>query len=355
MRIDPLMVERKSHRGIEGVTIAVVLAAITAAHYLTPPDYPLLHDIYRRLYYVPIVWSAIRFGLKGGLIVSATASLVFLPHIFHRWGTIPLMMHDALFEILLYNAIATVTGLLANLERHHRLRLEQANIALVRADQMKQLGEIAAGMAHEIRNPLASLRGGVELLGKESASVEDRAEVTGLLVPEIERIERAIKSFLAFARPEEASMQPVDIGRIATDVHELLKKSTGNGVELTLEIDPDLPGMKADPSQMRSVLMNLTLNAIAACEGRENGGRVDVQLRRKAGDVAIRVSDNGKGIPENLKDQIYEPFFTTRKDGLGLGLAIVKRIVDYHGGKIQLKSKPEEGTTFEVTLKGDGK
>jgi signal transduction histidine kinase len=150
-------------------------------------------------------------------------------------------------------------------------------------------------------------------------------------------------------------MQPVDIGRIATDVHELLKKSTGNGVELTLEIDPDLPGMKADPSQMRSVLMNLTLNAIAACEGRENGGRVDVQLRRKARDVAIRVSDNGKGIPENLKDQIYEPFFTTRKDGLGLGLAIVKRIVDYQGGKIQLRSKPEEGTTFEVTLKGDGK
>jgi len=260
------------------------------------------------------------------------------------------MSTDALFEILLYNSIAAVTGVLADSERQHRDRLGQVNLVLARSDQMKQLGEIAAGMAHEIRNPLASLRGGIELLGKEGTSPEDRTEVSGILVPEVERIERTIKDFLNYARPEQISVQSIDVGEVASEVHALVQRGGYQGIEFGLKIEPGLPTVRADLSQIRSVIMNLALNAVDAIEGT---GRVNIEVARAGSDVAIRVTDTGRGIDPSVGNRIFEPFFTTRKEGLGLGLAIVKRVVDDYGGAIRFESKLGSGTTFEVHLKGE--
>jgi two-component system, NtrC family, sensor histidine kinase HydH len=337
-----------TNRNVEAFIIAALVIIITVAHYLTPANIPILHAVLQRLYYVPIIWAAISFGLRGGLFVSLVASLVFLPHIFHSWQTIPGMGTNALFEVLLFNAIAAVTGLLADSEKRHRDRLEKANLALVRSDQMKQLGEIAAGMAHEIRNPLASLRGGIELLGKEGTSPADRTEVSGILVPEVERIERTIRNFLSFARPEQLAIQPVNVGEVASEVHSLLNRGGYTGIVFGLDVQPGLPMVTADVNQLRSIIMNLALNAIGAIDGT---GRVDIKVSRDPQHVIIDVADTGRGIDPATGDRIFEPFFTTRKDGLGLGLSIVKRAVEDHGGTISYKSVPGKGTTFEVRLK----
>jgi len=335
-------------RNAEISIIAVVVLGLTVAHYLTAPNLPLLHDLYRRLYYVPIIWAAIRFGLKGGLLTSVVVSLLFFPHVFHRWGTIVLQTTDAIFEIILYNAIATVTGILATSEKLNRDRLAQANMALVRSDQMKLLGEIAAGMAHEIRNPLASLRGGIEIMGKESASAEERGEVSGLLVAEVGRVERAIKDFLTYAKPTEPAMEPTDLGEIAAEVYGLLQRGGYGGVEFELNVESELLRVMADPMQIRSVILNLALNSVAALDGR---GKVGISACSDGGKVIMSVSDTGPGIDPSYGDKIFEPFFTTREKGLGLGLSIVKKIVDRHEGAIAFESSPGKGTTFEVSFK----
>jgi two-component system sensor histidine kinase HydH len=335
-------------RRTEIAFISGIILAITVAHYLTPPDLPLMHDLYRRLYYVPIVWSAIRFGLKGGLTASIAVSILFFPHVFHRWGTIVLQTTDAIFEIILYNAIAAVTGILASQERHHRDRLSQANLALIRSNQMKLLGEIAAGMAHEIRNPLASLRGGIELLGSDRQTADERSEVANILLPEVERVERAIKDFLLYAKPAEAHMEAVDAGEIAGEVRTLLAKGGYEGVKFNLEIEENLPSIRADRMQMRSVILNLALNAVAAVEG---DGTVGIEAKRDGDFVLVSISDNGPGIDPEHADKIFEPFYTTREKGLGLGLSIVKRIVEEHGGTIGFESTPGEGTRFEVRFR----
>lgn len=338
-----------TNRRLELLGISILIVGITIGHYTTPADQPLLHDIFRRLYYVPIVWAAIRFGLTGGLTASGLVSLVFIPHIVHQWGNIPLMSTDAVFEILLYNSIAAVTGILASSERESRDRLGEAHLALVRSDQMKQLGEIAAGMAHEIRNPLASLKSGMEMLGKDDIPGEDRKEVSSIMLPEIERIERTIRTFLSYARPESPSLQPVDVGDVAREVHALLARGGYEGIDFNIAVQPELPKVLADASQIRSVIMNLALNGVSAIEGK---GSVDIEVAGDGKDVVIRVKDSGKGIGADVADRIFEPFFTTRKDGLGLGLAIVKRIVQDHGGTIDFESREGKGTTFEVRLRG---
>ncbi|HDS29438.1 MAG TPA: GHKL domain-containing protein [Firmicutes bacterium] len=337
------------HHNIEKLVIAIAVVILTIAHYLTPDDQPLLHNVYRRLYYVPIIWASIRFGLKGGLLTSVAVSVLFYPHMIHKWGVIELQTTDAVFEIILYNTVAAVTGFLANAERTHRDNLEQANLALIRSNQMEHMGEIAAGMAHEIRNPLASLRGGIEILSKDATPKEERREVSGILIPEIERIDRAIKDFLSYARLAEPYMDVLDIGEVVSEVFLLLDKGGYHNVEFNIAVSKDVPKVNADRSQIRSVILNLVLNAVAAIEKK---GKIELKVYGDGDDAIISVSDNGKGIAPENADKIFEPFFTTREKGLGLGLSIVKRIVDEHGGKIGFKSKPEEGTTFTVRLKG---
>jgi len=205
-------------------------------------------------------------------------------------------------------------------------------------------------MAHEIRNPLASLRGGIELLGKESASTDDRSEVDGILAPELERIERAVRNFLTYARPEEIARQSVDIGEVAGEVVALLSRGGFETVEFILDIGPGNHTVIADLTQIRSVIMNLALNAAGAIDG---PGRVDIRVGRDGDNILLRIEDTGRGISPDIAGRIFEPFFTTRKEGLGLGLSIVKRIVEDHGGTIGFASGPGRGSTFEVRLKGE--
>jgi two-component system sensor histidine kinase PilS (NtrC family) len=250
---------------------------------------------------------------------------------------------------------------------------------LRRSERLAAVGEMSAKMAHEVRNPLAAISGAVQVLragmGPDGADPQ-RTRLMEIVVREADRLSGLIQDFLRYARPKPPVSEPVQLDALVADVMKLFESSIPDGVELCVSPLPPLV-VRADPSQLRQVLWNLCLNAVQAMPG---GGELRVSLcvpdcgppqdvdsgRRneeregpRAGSgsrwAEIAVADSGVGIPLEVQDQIFEPFFTTRKEGSGLGLATVHRIVESHGGMLQVDSLEGRGTTFRVWLpRGEG-
>ncbi len=328
--------------------ISLSILALTLAHYLTPPDKPLLHDIYRRLYYVPIILAAFTYGLKGALISSVTVSIVFIPHVFHRWGHIHLQTMDALFEILLYNVVAWVSGALVESERRQRAKLKEAQDELIQANKYKVLGELASGMAHEIRNPLGSIQGALEIIKEDYKAGDKKSEFLNILFKEIRRLNRVVTDFLSYARPSQPALVSCDLNQLVRETISIIKpEADKKRIGLKLELSAKLPPIQADPSQIKQALLNLLLNSLQALE---NSGQIWVTSEAKDGWISMEIKDSGPGIsPENLA-KVFIPFFTTKEEGVGLGLGIVERIIQNHKGRITVQSQKGQGTVFAIKL-----
>lgn len=259
---------------------------------------------------------------------------------------------------LVTTAAAAIAGALAwraGLARENaRLREEAArSIALVqRADRLASLGLLAAGLAHEVRNPLVALRTFAQLLPARWDDAEFRHEFSAVVLSEIERTSVLINDLLQFARrPAEPRARGSMIESVTALLPLLRAQAEHKSVTLEFEGHAETPGVAADATQLRQVVTNLVLNAI---EATPPGGRIHVSCGRCDGArdarVFIRVSDSGPGIAAADLDRVFEPFFTTRGEGTGLGLAITRQIVQAHGGTIDVQSAPGAGATFTVEL-----
>jgi two-component system sensor histidine kinase PilS (NtrC family) len=250
-------------------------------------------------------------------------------------------------------------ALLKNMEEIKRLE-ELAR----QADRHKAIAELAAGLAHEIRNPLAAIRSSVELLegdgdaGKVADYVEDR-RLMGLIVREADRLSSLIQDFMAFSRTELRNRSRIDFVEVVSDALEVERVSSP-GVQEVAFTAPDVAyWVEGDYNLLKQVVLNLVSNARAAVGDRQTG-KVEVRigmdpdlpgLERAAGMFAtLEVRDNGPGVDPLVRDRIFDPFFTTRETGFGMGLAIVHRIVDLHGGVVWVHSTPGWGSIFRVAL-----
>ena len=223
-----------------------------------------------------------------------------------------------------------------------------------RTEKLAAVGRLAAGVAHEIRNPLSSIRGFAYLLGRGHGKETPEREYAEVMVREIDRINRVVTDLLNFSRPmtlePEVTMLPDLIDHVVSLVSADAKK---HGIEIQIDCEPGTPPMTLDPNQITQALLNLMLNAINAVE---RGGVVDLRtspLNEGAG-VDIQVTDNGPGIDPDVQDKIFEPFYTTRERGTGLGLAMVRKIAENHNGAIRLESPPpgkSSGTRFTLSLR----
>jgi signal transduction histidine kinase len=230
--------------------------------------------------------------------------------------------------------------------------LEHARTLLQRADRLSALGTLAAGVAHEIRNPLVSVRTFIQLLPERVDDEEFRTSFRELALKEIERICELITDLLAFSRPSPADREPSDLNQIASQIVRLLDpEARKRDVAITAEFASHLPIVVVHEAQIKQVLMNVVLNAIQACAGR---GTVSVVTRATGRDAAVvEIADTGAGIAPDLRDQIFDPFFTTKDNGSGLGLYIAHRIVTEHGGTIQVRPHDDRGTVFTITFHAD--
>ncbi|OHB27996.1 MAG: histidine kinase [Desulfuromonadaceae bacterium GWC2_58_13] len=348
--------------------LVVLVLGITSLHYLTTTQKDEYHDIYRRLYYIPIILGGLWYALRGGVATSIGISILYAPHVVFQWGHHQGVPLEQYLEILLYNLIGFLTGILSQREIMQRIRAEktaqrleesyaklheQADLVLEieeqlrRADRLSALGELSAGLAHEIRNPLGSIRGTAEILKDGIDPADKRYEFAQILIKEVDRLNRVVQDFLDFSRPAAARRESFDVLEVLRDVLTLTRQPTQkNQVRVVFEGEGALK-VPGDREQLKQAFLNLVLNALQAMPA---GGTLTVSAGAEAGEAQIRFADTGQGIPEESLDRIFNPFFTTRSEGTGLGLAITHRIVQGHGGRIEVESRPGEGAIFTLHL-----
>jgi two-component system sensor histidine kinase PilS (NtrC family) len=227
------------------------------------------------------------------------------------------------------------------------------------ADRMAAIGELSACIAHEIRNPLASISGSVEVLKKDLAVTGDSHKLLSLIIKESTRLNNILTDFLLYARVRRSRFNKVELNRIVSDVIELIRRHQSYHDKIKIEImtQNHVAYISGDEEQLRQLLLNVGVNA---CEALGNSaGNIQFEIRsEKVADnelVWIAVRDDGAGIPEDQLDKIFLPFHSTKKAGTGLGLSIVARLVEALDGKIEVYSKPGQGTEFRLYFRGIGR
>lgn len=249
---------------------------------------------------------------------------------------------------LLARLAATAAEFVA--QRRAQSDLDRTRELLARAETLSALGTLAAGVAHEIRNPLVSVRTFIQLLPERLHDEEFRTGFRDLALAEIERICALINDLLAFSRPSPSQLEPTDLGALVAQTVRLLDaEARKHGVQLTCEVADDLPLVHADEARVKQVLMNVVLNAVQAAPAHT---AVEVTARAHAAGAVLEVADRGPGIPAEQVRQIFDPFFTTKASGSGLGLFIAERIVRDHGGSIEPRARDGGGTVFALLFPG---
>lgn len=339
------------------IAALLCMVAITAGHYTTGAHSVVVHNLFRRLYYLPVVLFAFAFGLRGGLAAAVATCLAYAPHAFwmsahHRD---PAPSADKAFEMALYLVVGGLTGLLVDRQRRVQARLEHAlserdalSAELVRAGKLSALGEMVAGVAHEVRNPLASILAAAEGLQSVVGPAHPRRKLVDLQLTEIDRLSKVVTRFLAFAKPTAPGRAWVDLEERATAAAALLGPH-----QSAVTFDPSLKDatVRADPDQLLQILLNLALNAVQAMTdaGRSPRVRMLAEMRSIAGTphLCIGVRDFGPGIPAAAVEQVFDPFFSTKSSGTGLGLSVSSRLMEAHGGFLQHTRDDDAGhTTF---------
>ena len=348
--------------------IFLLTAAITALHYSTNVHAGHYHDIYRRLYYIPIVLGGLWFGLRGGVAVAVLVSALYAPHVLFQWGKHTSLPLEQYLEMVLYNVIGFLTGSLSAKERHLREKyqvaaqdLEESYDKLRRqtdlllktekrietAARLSTLGELSASLAHEIRNPLASIRLVSDNLRDLFDPDDAGAEYLEILSREVDRLNQVVSQYLSMARMQKSKQQDVDINQAIRDVLALISQPAARqNVDLAFE-ENQLPGIEGDQTQLKQAFLNLALNALQAMP---DGGRLEVASFIEQDSLFITFTDRGQGLPDQDPEQIFTPFYTTREKGTGLGLAITRRIIEAHAGTIHAMPGEAAGTRFTIQI-----
>jgi two-component system, NtrC family, sensor histidine kinase HydH len=345
-----------AHIKIAGISSALVVIGVL--HYLTPLRFQHWHDVLQHLYFFPVVYAALMFGWRGGLGAALLAAAVQSAHILQTWVPAHSYAVGQILEIPLFCAAGVGCGILVGRERKQRAQLtrttQQLNEVYLQLqhnfDQMKRaerlyaIGQLAAGLAHEIRNPLASIAGATGLLQRNAHLEEPHVKILAVIDKECQRLARLLSEFLDFARPRAPKYQTVDVGALLQPVVELaLHAVGGKPIRIRKELAPDLPAIDCDPDLLRQLLLNLILNATQSMAA---GGEVTVFAALRSGKMCIRVTDEGVGIAAENREKIFDPFFTTKDGGTGLGLSVAHQIVEQHGGVLTAEANPIQGMTF---------
>ncbi len=329
------------------------------------------------VYILPVAVAASSLRLPGTLVACLVASLLFLGQVPPVVYLDPTRFPEEIPELLLFCLTFFIVGVLLQtfsetnrrqLREQQRLnekllenqqalkeslaRLEKAEEYLRRKERLAALGEMSAGLAHEIRNPLGILSSSAQLLGKRMGTPpEGVGALLDIIQEETTRLNSLINDFLTFGRPSAPSRRTCDLGALVRRVVDHVGAMAGQkGVTLTAQ---DIPSVTAlvDPDQIQQVLLNLLLNALDATE---STGGIAVSMVPTEETVRIDVIDTGEGIDPAVQSRIFDPFFTTKDKGTGLGLSNAYKIIESHGGELTVHSTPHAGSTFSITLPLEG-
>jgi signal transduction histidine kinase len=344
------------------VALALAIGLITTAHFTTPLHEAFLHNVFQRLYYLPIFAAGYWFGVRGALLVSVICAASYLPHIVTDWQGQPEYRQAQYAELRMLQFVGLVVAPLVESERRQRERQERTAKELAeayrqlqdsfehlqRADRLSALGQLSAGLAHEIKNPLASMKGSLEILASDFPPGHGKREFIEILEKELNRLNGVLTEFLQFARTPRPDRRPCNLSEVMDSLGVLCSKEAArHGVHIEISCPADLPEPPLDAAQIQQALLNIVLNGIQAMP---SGGCLDIEVRESGEEVHIRIRDEGTGIPPENRSKIFDPFFTTKERGTGLGMAIAHKLIQGHGGDIRLIDQEGSGSTFLVVL-----
>lgn len=344
------------------IVISALLLLLAFLSEIIPAYEISAHNILHHLNFLPLMMAGMLFGWRGAAIASAIAALVNAPGIAHHWVQWPLDAKDQIVELSIFSVAGLVAGYLSDRERSHRRNLEETqkkleeiyrelheNVAkMKKAERLSAAGQLAASLAHEIRNPLASISGAAGILRRGAAPPEYVEDSLDIIQKESQRLNKLLTGFLNFANPRSLRLQRIDPGAILQSVVSLAAHAVENThIAVVYKSEQQLPEIECDPEQLKQVLLNLVINAIEA-----SPSDAEIRLRTRLQDdrIAIEVEDQGSGIAEDVSDRIFDPFFTTKPKGTGLGLAVSSIIVAHHCGTLSFHRNELRGTTFRIEL-----
>jgi len=342
--------------------IAILLITFAGLTLFIPATDVSAHNILHHLNFLPLMIAGMLFGWRGAIYAALFAFAVDAPVIAKNWVLWPLDAKDQIVELSIFSAAGLIAGYLSDRERAQRNNLERTRIELEKvylelrenitkmkkAERLSAAGQLAASLAHEIRNPLASISGAAGILQRGTARPEYQQESLEIIQKESQRLNKLLSGFLNFAKPRLPRVQRTDVNELITSVQSLVAHTAElNHNSLLLLPQSRNAEIDCDPEQLKQVLLNLVINAIEASPvGSE------IQLRTFASEkgTAIEIEDRGSGISHDAADRIFDPFFTTKPKGTGLGLAVSSMIVSQHGGTLSFRDNPGGGTIFRIEL-----
>jgi len=323
-------------------------------------------SIFSFLYLVVIIYTSMLLFRKGSMIMAALCCLQYGIMIdLEYYGVLkPFMVQGSMISTdyawshVIYKimitmvacfAVAFLSSLLAEQARKTKKELVALEQHVKRVEKMAAIGEMGAGLAHEVKNPLASLAGSIQLLKNDINRNPDQDKLMQIILREADRLSNLVSNFLLFAKPPASRLESIELDKVLIETIELFEKdSTCTGrISINKLISSDIR-IKMDPVHLRQVLWNLLLNAAEAIEG---SGSIDIKLFSEKNKYAcIEITDNGSGMSDEVMKSIFDPFFTTKKSGTGLGLSIVHSILESYDSRLDVESRKNSGTTFTLKL-----
>lgn len=360
---------RPARARVYSMLIKVLLATLLLGHTGGIP----INSSYYLIFYLPVVSAAMIYDIWRALFWTFLSSAAYCSYLIPALQVYELTASGATelaIRILFFFLAAIVVNrfveetrhqskrykLLAEAQAETNRRLEQAQADMRRSERLAALGQLSAGLAHEIRNPLGVIKGSAEMLSQKIAKSDPLvSELAGYISSEVNRLNALVNRFLDFARPLQPEFSTENVPSLLDQSLKVVQDHWPESkVELVKDYAFDLPTLSLDAGLCEQVFTNLFFNAY---EAMPDGGKLKVTAARANSDgqeaVAIEIEDTGPGIPLEIQDQIFNPFFTTKKGGVGLGLSIVSKIIDNHSGEIKVQSSPGKGTCFRILLPVD--
>ena len=362
--LETKLISRYQRRGVFYVILLKILLATLLIDHTGEIG---INSSYWPIYFVPVVTAALHCGPWMTLLWTLATSAAYCSYLYpamQEYELTPEALGYLGLRIMFFFLAAMVVNRFSQQSRHQtqlyrelaeRLaetnrRLELAQAEARRSERLAALGQLSAGLAHEIRNPLGVIKGSAEMLTQKlQASDELSRELAGYISTEVNRLSALVTEFLDFARPLHAQLRPANLTSILDRVLDIVAvRWKGKPVQVECHYAADLPLVPLDESLCEQAFLNLVQNAYEAME--DHGGTLRVEVRRAAQNdrdgVQLVLADTGTGVPGKLREEIFNPFVTTKKTGVGLGLSIVSKIIDGHQGSIRVENAPEGGAVF---------
>ncbi|HMF89485.1 MAG TPA: ATP-binding protein [Candidatus Angelobacter sp.] len=348
------------------VLVKIGLASLLIGH---TADVAPITSSYWPIFLLPVMTAAMYFGPLGTLLWTTAASAAYCAYLIPARLEFDITRENVgqlLLRIVFFFMVAMIVNrfvieyrlqarryqaLSETLSEANR-NLKQAQAEARRAERLAALGQLSAGLAHEIRNPLGVMKGSAELLNQRLEGSDSLSrELSEYIYTEVNRLSALVSRFLDFARPSRLELHPADLTAVMERSLKAVEQQGATAqVKITREYSASMPPVRVDQELCEQAFTNLLFNACEAMG--EAGGELKIRVRPASGgkEVVAEIEDTGPGVPADMREQIFNPFVSTKKTGVGLGLAIVSKIIDGHGGTIKLIDPPGHGACFRVTL-----